>query len=86
MRVLVVDNSTLFRKVVRDAVRGESDIEVVGAAANGRVALEKIRQLEPDVITLDLELPAIDGIGVLRELRTLSRQPPRGRPLQAVVT
>jgi two-component system, chemotaxis family, protein-glutamate methylesterase/glutaminase len=70
MRVLVVDDSTLFRKIVRDAIGREPGIEVVGSAANGRLALEKIDELRPDVITLDLEMPEIDGLEVLRRLQT----------------
>ncbi len=75
MRVLVVDDSTLFRKVVRDAVQGESDIEVVGTAANGRIALEKIRQLQPDLVTLDVEMPELNGMEVLRELQAMPSAP-----------
>lgn len=69
MRVLVVDDSMLFRKVVRDALSADSSVEVVGSAADGKVALEKIEQLHPDAITLDLEMPIIDGLEVLRRLR-----------------
>jgi two-component system, chemotaxis family, protein-glutamate methylesterase/glutaminase len=75
MRVLVVDDSMLFRKVVRDALGKEPAIEVVSSAADGRAALDKIDQFHPDAITLDLEMPEIDGLGVLRELRT-RRNPP----------
>jgi two-component system chemotaxis response regulator CheB len=75
MRVLVVDDSMLFRKVVRDALALEPGIEVVGSAADGRVALEKINQFRPDAITLDLEMPEVDGLGVLRELRLRSNPP-----------
>jgi len=70
VRVLVVDDSTLFRKVVRDVLAGLAGVEVVGVAANGRIALEKIEQLRPDLMTLDVEMPELDGIGVLKELRS----------------
>jgi two-component system chemotaxis response regulator CheB len=69
MRVLVVDDSTVFRKVVRDALAEQPGVEVVGVAPDGRKALEKIEQLSPDVVTLDVEMPELDGLGVLRELR-----------------
>ena len=69
MRVLVVDDSMLFRKVVRDALAQEPGVEVVGSAADGRAALEKIDQLKPDAITLDLEMPEVDGLEVLRQLQ-----------------
>lgn len=69
MRVLVVDDSTLFRKVVRDTLATIPGIEVVGVAANGKLALEKIEQLRPDLVTLDIEMPELDGLGVLRQLK-----------------
>ncbi len=75
MRVLVVDDSLLFRKVVRDALAHDPGIEVVGSAADGRTALAKIEQLHPDAITLDLEMPEVDGLEVLRQLRYRSAPP-----------
>lgn len=75
MRVLVVDDSTLFRKVVRDALVSEPGVEVVGTAANGQIALQKIADLKPDVVTLDVEMPEADGLDVLRELRKLASPP-----------
>lgn len=75
MRVLVVDDSMLFRKVVRDALAREPRIEVIGSAADGRAALVKIDQLHPDAITLDLEMPKIDGLEVLRQLKSRSDAP-----------
>lgn len=75
MRVLIVDDSMLFRKVVRDALAMETAVEVVGTATDGQAALEKIRQLKPEVITLDLEMPVLDGLGVLRQLKG-DPQPP----------
>ena len=58
----------LFRKVVRDALAEEPGVEIVGSAADGRAALDKIDQIKPDAVTLDLEMPEVDGLGVLREL------------------
>lgn len=75
MRVLVVDDSTLYRKVVRDALAEIPGIEVVGVAADGRIALEKIEALSPDLITLDVEMPELDGLGVLRALATKADRP-----------
>lgn len=75
MRVLVVDDSTVFRKVVRDALAEQPGVEVVGVAPDGRKAIEKIDQLKPDVVTLDVEMPELDGLGVLRELRLRSSSP-----------
>jgi two-component system, chemotaxis family, protein-glutamate methylesterase/glutaminase len=68
IRVLVVDDSAFARKVVREILSVAAGIEVVGIARDGLDALEKIDELKPDVITLDLVMPHLDGIGVLRAL------------------
>ncbi|MEQ8846156.1 chemotaxis response regulator protein-glutamate methylesterase [Botrimarina sp.] len=68
-RCLVVDDSTLYRKIVRDVLNSLPDVEVVGAASDGQQAIERIDSLRPDLVTLDLEMPRLDGIGVLRELQ-----------------
>ena len=67
--MLVVDDSVVVRRLVTDALAGDPEIEVVGTAANGRVALAKIAQLKPDVVTMDIEMPEMDGIEAVRELR-----------------
>src|SRR5204863_2477649 len=74
--VLVVDDSVVVRRLIADAVEAEPGIRVAGTAANGRIALNKIEQLAPDVITLDIEMPELDGLGTLRELRKKHRMPP----------
>jgi two-component system chemotaxis response regulator CheB len=74
--VLVVDDSVVVRRLIVDALDSHPDIEVVGTAANGRIALTKIDQLRPDVITLDIEMPELDGLGTLRELRKKHRALP----------
>lgn len=68
VRVLVVDDSAFARKVLREVLATSSRIEVVGVARDGLEALERIATLAPDVVTLDLMMPNLDGIGVLREL------------------
>lgn len=68
VRTLVVDDSAFTRKVIRDLLTGSGSIEVVGIARDGLEALEKIIELKPDVVTLDLMMPALDGLGVLRAL------------------
>ncbi|HKO89820.1 MAG TPA: chemotaxis-specific protein-glutamate methyltransferase CheB [Polyangiaceae bacterium] len=75
IRVLVVDDSAFARKVLRQALEAQPEIDVVGIAADGLEALEKISALEPDVITLDLVMPHLDGIGVLRELGKVATAP-----------
>ncbi|GAB4411808.1 MAG: chemotaxis response regulator protein-glutamate methylesterase [Anaerolineae bacterium] len=67
IRVLVVDDSAYVRKVVKQMLLRSPFIEVVGTARNGREALELTEQLDPDVVTLDLIMPELDGIGYLQE-------------------
>lgn len=71
VRVLVVDDSTVIRKVVTDALSDIARIEVVATAAHGRIALRKIEQLRPDVVTLDFEMPEMDGLATLKQIRRL---------------
>ncbi|HXN23299.1 MAG TPA: chemotaxis response regulator protein-glutamate methylesterase [Candidatus Dormibacteraeota bacterium] len=68
VRVLVVDDSALMRKLIPQILHGDSSIEVVGTAMDGEFALKKIEELKPDVITLDLEMPRLDGIETLRAI------------------
>lgn len=75
VRVLVVDDSALYRKLVRDVLAQIPNVEVVGVAADGRIALDKIDYLRPDLITLDVEMPIVDGLGVLRELKRRPNAP-----------
>ena len=69
IRVLVVDDSVVIRRLLSDVLSEDDRIEVVGTAANGKVALAKIPQLNPDLITLDVEMPVMDGLATLREVR-----------------
>ena len=64
-RVLVVDDSAFMRRVISDIIEGAADLEVCGTAKNGLDALDKIRQLDPDVVTMDVEMPQMDGIATL---------------------
>ena len=66
IRVLVVDDSALMRKLIPAILARESSIEVVGTAMDGAFALKKIEELDPDVVTLDLEMPRMDGMETLR--------------------
>ena len=74
IRVLVVDDAVVIRKLITETLRKDPDLEVVGAAANGRIALQKIPQVNPDIITLDVEMPEMDGLATLREVRKLYPQ------------
>jgi two-component system chemotaxis response regulator CheB len=68
-RVLVVDDSAFARKVLREILSADERLEVVGIARDGLDALEKIEELKPDAITLDLQMPELDGLGVLSALK-----------------
>ena len=70
-KVLVVDDAMLIRRMVTEVLDADPSIEVVGEAANGRIALQKIAQLGPDLVTLDVEMPEMDGIQTLKEIRKL---------------
>lgn len=76
IRVLVVDDSVVIRRLVTHALEQDPELEVAGAAANGSIALRLIPQLNPDVLTLDIEMPEMDGLETLRRLR---REYPRLR-------
>lgn len=69
IRVLVVDDSLVVRRALRECFRTDPEIEVVGVAEDGARALEQIRSLLPDVMTLDIEMPVMDGLETLRTLR-----------------
>ncbi len=69
VRVLVVDDSVVVRRLVSDVLSSDPGIEVVGTAPNGRLALTKLAQVAPDLVTLDVEMPEMDGLTALRELR-----------------
>jgi two-component system chemotaxis response regulator CheB len=67
-RVLIVDDSAIVRKILAEALAGEPDIEVVGTAPDPYVARDKILALQPDVLTLDIEMPRMDGLTFLKKL------------------
>lgn len=75
IRALVVDDTIVYRKIVGDVLKEISDIEVVGTANNGKIALSKIASLKPDLITLDIEMPEVNGIEVLQALREQETKP-----------
>jgi two-component system chemotaxis response regulator CheB len=78
IRVLIVDDSAIVRRMLTSALEAEPDIEVVGTAPDPYVARNKIIELSPDVLTLDLEMPRMDGLTFLRKLM-------HGRPLPVIV-
>lgn len=75
IKVLVVDDSALIRRLLTDMLNSAPDIEVVGTATDPYMARDKIKALEPDVLTLDIEMPRMDGITFLRNLMRLHPMP-----------
>ncbi|HIH43566.1 MAG TPA: chemotaxis response regulator protein-glutamate methylesterase [Candidatus Methanoperedenaceae archaeon] len=65
IRVLVVDDSALMRKMISDMLADSEDIEVIARASNGMDAIEKVTRLKPDVVTMDIEMPVLDGLNAL---------------------
>src|SRR5262249_22801805 len=75
VRVLVVDDSALMRQLISNLLSGDSEIEVVGTAPDPYVARERIKALNPDVVTLDVEMPHMDGVTFLRKIMALRPMP-----------
>jgi len=69
IRVVVVDDSVVIRRLVKDVLADDPNIDVVGTAENGEVALAKIAELNPDAVTMDIEMPRMNGIECVRALR-----------------
>src|SRR5690625_8030708 len=69
IRVLVVDDSVVVRRLVTRVLDADPGIEDVGTASNGRLALSRVAQLAPDHVTMDIEMPEMDGISAVRQLR-----------------
>ncbi|KGK86042.1 chemotaxis response regulator protein-glutamate methylesterase [Clostridium sp. HMP27] len=69
-KVLVVDDSALMRKIISDMINSENNMEVVAIARNGQDFIKKLEDVKPNVVTLDVEMPVMNGIEALKELRT----------------
>ena len=69
IRVLVVDDSVVIRRLVTDVLDADPQVEVVGVAQNGRIAVDKVAELNPDAVTMDIEMPEMNGIQAVRALR-----------------
>lgn len=74
-RVLIVDDSAIVRKILTEALAGEPDLEVVGTAPDPYIARDKILALKPDVLTLDIEMPRMDGLTLLKKLMHFHAMP-----------
>jgi len=76
VKIIVVDDTIVYRKIVSDILSELPDVEVVGTANNGKIALNKIASLKPDLITLDIEMPEMNGLDVLAHIQ--KKQPDTG--------
>ena len=80
IRVMVVDDSVVVRKIVTDVLSADPDIEVVGTAVNGKIAVAKLEQLKPDLVTMDIEMPEMNGIEAVRAIRAGTAAGAQPRP------
>jgi DNA-binding NarL/FixJ family response regulator len=69
IRVLVVDDESLVRRILKQILASYRDLEIVGEAANGEEAIDAVARLQPDIVVMDIRMPALDGIGAAREIR-----------------
>jgi two-component system chemotaxis response regulator CheB len=72
LKILVVDDTVVYRKIVSDVLMELPEVQVVGTAHNGKAAMTKIRNLQPDLLTLDIEMPEMSGLEVLHQLQSMS--------------
>lgn len=75
INVLVVDDSSLMRRMIIDILKNHPDINVIGYAMNGQMAVSQLERLQPDVITLDVEMPFMNGLETLKEIRRIRPTP-----------
>ncbi|ODQ01106.1 MULTISPECIES: protein-glutamate methylesterase/protein-glutamine glutaminase [unclassified Salinivibrio] len=75
VKVLVVDDSSFFRRRVSEIINGDPRLEVIDTAVNGKEAVEKVAQLKPDVVTMDIEMPVLDGISAVRQIMAQTPTP-----------
>ncbi|WP_020700503.1 protein-glutamate methylesterase/protein-glutamine glutaminase [Selenomonas bovis] len=75
IRILIADDSAFMRKVLSDLFAAQSDFEVVGTAINGRDAIEKVKQYDPDLLTMDVQMPVMDGLNALAVIMEIHPMP-----------
>jgi two-component system chemotaxis response regulator CheB len=75
-RILLVDDSSVVRRVLSDLISGDPQLEVAGTAPEGRTALKRIAELKPDLVVMDVEMPVMDGLATLKEIRKTDRHLP----------
>ncbi|MFX3622744.1 MAG: response regulator [Ectobacillus sp.] len=67
-KILVVDDAMFMRTMIKNLLKGNTDFEVIGEAQNGIEAIQKYRELQPDIVTLDITMPEMDGLEALKEI------------------
>ncbi len=75
IKALVIDDTIVYRKIISDVLKEIPGVEVIGTANNGKIALSKIASLKPDLITLDIEMPEVNGIEVLEKIKDMPKAP-----------
>jgi two-component system chemotaxis response regulator CheB len=75
VKVLIVDDSSFFRKRLTEIIDADPRLQVVATAANGVEAIEQFQAVRPDVVTMDLEMPVMDGITAMRKIKALRQTP-----------
>ena len=75
LRVLVVDDSSFFQHRLKEIINEHPDLKVIGIASNGREAIEKAESLKPDIITMDFEMPVMDGITAVKHILASRKVP-----------
>jgi two-component system chemotaxis response regulator CheB len=76
IRVLIVDDAIVVRRMLSDVIGSDPGCEVIGTASNGRLGVEKVADLNPDVVILDIEMPELDGLGTVTEIRKTNKRVP----------
>ena len=75
IKVLIVDDSALMRQLISDILNSDSRIEIAGTARDGKDAILQIKKLQPDVVTMDVEMPNMDGLRALEEIMRVNPMP-----------
>ncbi|MEP2600520.1 MAG: response regulator, partial [Paraglaciecola sp.] len=74
-RILIVDDSTFFRRRITQILEQDNELEVVGEAKDGLEALAEVKRLKPDVVTMDVEMPVLDGISAVKNIMAMAPVP-----------